>query len=146
MYLVEPAHRPSRRAPLVWAIGAAIPWLFLMVAQTVWFVIDGMDGRYGWAHLLLAACTVVGLVVFVFVVPVPRAKIGDFDTELAEVFFEGFARGAECNLHFHLHAGENLHHIVEVCFKAFARALRAATELDPRAAGTMPSTKGQLSG
>ena len=87
-----------------------------------------------------------GRTFFVFEVPMPKAKIGDFDTELAEVFFEGFARGAECNLHFHLHAGENLHHIVEVCFKAFARALRAATELDPRAAGTMPSTKGQLSG
>lgn len=108
--------------------------------------------RYGSATLpmdeacVTCAIDLSGRTFFVFEVPMPKAKIGDFDTELAEVFFEGFARGAECNLHFHLHAGENLHHIVEVCFKAFARALRAATELDPRAAGTMPSTKGQLSG
>ncbi|CAA0109128.1 Uncharacterised protein [Mycolicibacterium vanbaalenii] len=86
MYLVEPAHRPSRRAPLVWAIGAAIPWLFLMVAQTVWFVIDGMDGRYGWAHLLLAAGTVVGIVVFVFVVPVWRYRVHRWDVDPTAVY------------------------------------------------------------
>ena len=70
-------------------------------------------------------------------------KIGDFDTELCEVFFEGFARGAGCNLHMHLTSGTVLHHIIEICFKAFARALRQALELDPRST-SVPSTKGTL--
>lgn len=105
--------------------------------------------RYGAATLpmdeALATCALdlSGRTFFVFRVPLPKARIGDFDTELAEVFFEGFARGAQCNLHLRLDAGENLHHIVEICFKAFARALRQATELDPRAVG-VPSTKGTL--
>ena len=73
----------------------------------------------------------------------PKAKIGEFDSELAEVFFEAFARSAEANLHVVMHSGENLHHIVEICFKSFARALRVAVERDPRAAG-VPSTKGVL--
>lgn len=108
--------------------------------------------RYGHATLpmdeALATCAVdlSGRTFFVWNVPIPKAKIGDFDAELAEVFFEGFARGAQCNLHVQLHAGENLHHIVEICFKALARALRMATEIDPRAAGAVPSTKGTLSG
>lgn len=106
--------------------------------------------RYGSATLpmdealVTCALDLSGRTYFVWKVPMPKAKIGEFDTELAEVFFEGFARGSQCNLHFHLHAGENLHHIVEICFKAFAKALRHATEIDPRAAGTLPSTKGTL--
>ena len=57
--------------------------------------------------------------------------------------FEAFARGAACNLHVVLHAGTNLHHMTEICFKAFAKALRAAASIDPRASG-VPSTKGSL--
>jgi imidazoleglycerol-phosphate dehydratase len=79
----------------------------------------------------------------VWEVPMPKAKLGTWDTELAEVFFEAFARGAQCNLHVVLHAGQNLHHITEICFKAFAKALRAACTIDPRVAG-IPSTKGSL--
>ena len=82
---------------------------------------------------------------FVWRVPLPKATLGQFDTELAEVFFEAFARTAECNLHIRLHEGENLHHIIEISFKAFAKALREATELDPRSTA-VPSTKGTLSG
>jgi len=106
--------------------------------------------RYGSATLpmdeacVTCALDLSGRTFFVWNVPMPKAKVGDFDTELAEVFFEGFARGAECNLHFHLHAGENLHHIIEVCFKAFARSLRVATEIDPRSPSAVPSTKGRL--
>ncbi|MBX3247326.1 MAG: imidazoleglycerol-phosphate dehydratase HisB [Myxococcales bacterium] len=106
--------------------------------------------RYGWATLPMdEACVscsldLSGRTFFVWKVPMPKAKVGEFDTELAEVFFEGFARGAQCNLHFHLLAGENLHHIIEICFKAFAKALRAAVELDPRAGDVLPSTKGTL--
>lgn len=106
--------------------------------------------RYGHAMLpmdeALASCAVdlSGRTFFVWNVPMPKAKIGEFDTELAEVFFEGFARGAQCNLHMQLHAGQNLHHIVEISFKALARALRMATEIDPRAPASVPSTKGTL--
>lgn len=106
--------------------------------------------RYGSATLpmdeacVTCALDLSGRPFFVWKVPLPKARIGDFDTELAEVFFEGFARGAMCNLHVHLHSGENLHHIIEVSFKALARALRVAVEIDPRVAGAVPSTKGTL--
>jgi imidazoleglycerol-phosphate dehydratase len=80
---------------------------------------------------------------FVWQVPLPKAKIGDFDAELAEIFFEAVARSARMNLHIVLERGENLHHIVEACFKAFARALRRAVSIDPRVVG-VASTKGTL--
>ncbi len=105
--------------------------------------------RYGSATLPMdeARATVAldlsGRPYFVWEVPLPKGKLGEFDTELAEVFFEGFARGAMCNLHVVLHAGTNMHHIVEICFKALAKALMAATRVDPRASG-IPSTKGTL--
>lgn len=105
--------------------------------------------RYGWATLPMdEACVTVALDLsgrpfLVWQVPFPKAKIGDFDAELVEVFFEAVARAAQMNLHVHLLAGQNLHHIAEITFKAFARALRAATEIDPRVVG-VPSTKGSL--
>ena len=106
--------------------------------------------RYGSATLpmdealVTCALDMSGRSFFVWKVPLPKAKLGTFDTELCEVFFEGFVRGAQCNLHLKLHEGENLHHIIEISFKAFARALRDATERDPRVTG-VPSTKGTLS-
>ncbi|NLY94795.1 MAG: imidazoleglycerol-phosphate dehydratase HisB [Myxococcales bacterium] len=105
--------------------------------------------RYGEATLpmdeALVSChlDLSGRTYFVFRVPLPKARLGEFDTELAEVFFEGFARGAQCNLHMRKIEGDNLHHIIEIAFKAFAKALRVATEIDPRQAG-VPSTKGTL--
>ena len=105
--------------------------------------------RYGSATLpmdealVTAALDLSGRAFFVFRVPLPKAKIGEFDVELCEVFFEAFARTAQANLHVVLQAGTNLHHIVEICFKAFARSLRQAVEVDPRATG-VPSTKGTL--
>jgi len=105
--------------------------------------------RYGSATLpmdealVTAAIDLSGRPFFVWRVPLPKAKIGTWDVELAEVFFEAFARTAQANLHVVLHEGQNLHHIVEISFKAFAKALRMATELDPRASG-VPSTKGML--
>jgi imidazoleglycerol-phosphate dehydratase len=80
---------------------------------------------------------------FVWQVPLPKAKMGVWDSELAEVFFEAVARTARMNLHITLESGHNLHHCVEICFKAFARALRSAVELDSRQSG-IPSTKGKL--
>ncbi|MCL2778208.1 MAG: imidazoleglycerol-phosphate dehydratase HisB [Polyangiaceae bacterium] len=105
--------------------------------------------RYGWATLPMdearATCTLdlSGRPLFVWEGIMPKAKIGTWDTELTEVFFDGFARGAACNLHVVLHAGSNLHHMTEICFKAFAKALCAACTIDPRAEG-IPSTKGSL--
>lgn len=107
--------------------------------------------RYGSATLPMdEACTTCaidlsGRTFFVSKLALPKAKVGEFDSELAEVFFEGFARGAQCNLHLYEHGGENLHHRIEIAFKALARALREACEIDPRAAGELPSTKGTLS-
>ncbi len=105
--------------------------------------------RYGSATLpmdealVTVALDLSGRPYFVWRVPMPKAKIGGWDSELAEVFFEGLCRSLGCNLHVRLHEGDNLHHIVEISFKALARALRDACELDPRATG-IPSTKGSL--
>ena len=66
------------------------------------------------------------------------------DAELFEEFFRALAMNARMALHLHRRAGRNQHHVAEACFKATARALRMATEPDPRAAGAIPSTKGAL--
>lgn len=106
--------------------------------------------RYGEATLpmdeALATCALdlSGRTFFVSRVPLPKAKLGTWDVELCPVFFEGFARGAQANLHLRLLEGDNLHHIVEICFKAFAKALMRATRIEPRALGELPSTKGTL--
>jgi len=70
--------------------------------------------------------------------------IGGFDCELAREFFGAFATRAQCNLHVVLHYGGNAHHVIECIFKAFARACDAATRIDPRLGGAVPSTKGTL--
>jgi imidazoleglycerol-phosphate dehydratase len=117
-------------------------------------VLDALGDRHGIRRfgsatlpmdeaLVTAALDLSGRPFFVFRVPLPKAKLGNWDVELAEVFFEAFARTAQANLHLRLIEGSNLHHMVEVSFKAFARALREAVEIDPRAAG-VPSTKGTL--
>jgi imidazoleglycerol-phosphate dehydratase len=77
-------------------------------------------------------------------VPFTRARIGEFDVDLAHEFFQGFANHALATLHIDNLRGDNAHHQCETVFKAFARALRAAVETDPRAAGAVPSTKGLL--
>lgn len=73
-----------------------------------------------------------------------RDKIGEMDTELFEEFFRALAMNALMTLHVTQQAGRNAHHVAEACFKSVARALRAATEADPRASGIIPSTKGAL--
>ncbi|MGV3655624.1 MAG: imidazoleglycerol-phosphate dehydratase HisB [Noviherbaspirillum sp.] len=77
-------------------------------------------------------------------VPFTRAMIGNFDVDLVGEFFRGFVNHAQVTLHIDNLRGANAHHQCESVFKAFGRALRMATELDPRAAGTIPSTKGSL--
>ena len=77
-------------------------------------------------------------------VPFKSGMVGAFDTQLAHEFFQGFVNHAGVTLHIDNLKGENAHHQAETVFKAFARALRSAVEFDPRALGTIPSTKGSL--
>jgi imidazoleglycerol-phosphate dehydratase len=106
--------------------------------------------RYGHAYVPLdeALSRVVidfsGRPGLVMNVPFKSGMIGTFDTQLAHEFFQGFVNHAFVTLHIDNLRGENAHHQCETVFKAFARALRAAVEPDPRAAGTIPSTKGSL--
>jgi len=74
----------------------------------------------------------------------PTAKIGTFDTELVREFFQALATHAGITLHIDRKHGFNSHHIAEAAFKAVAKSLRMAVEMDPRAAGALPSTKGAL--
>ena len=74
----------------------------------------------------------------------PAEKIGSFDAELVREFFQAFAAQAGANIHVERRSGVNGHHIAEAAFKALARSIRQAVELDPRARGDVPSTKGTL--
>ncbi len=77
-------------------------------------------------------------------VPFKSGSVGQFDTQLAYEFFQGFVNHALVTLHIDNLTGDNAHHQAETVFKAFARAVRMALELDPRSAGVIPSTKGSL--
>ena len=81
-----------------------------------------------------------------FHVPFKRGSVGDFDVDLFHEFFQGFVNHAKVTLHIDTLRGENAHHQIETVFKAFGRAVRMAMEADPRMAGTVPSTKGTLTG
>ena len=108
--------------------------------------------RYGHAYVPLdeALSRVVvdfsGRPGLVWNVEFTRAMIGSFDVDLAHEFFQGFVNHAAITLHVDNLRGDNAHHQCETIFKAFARAFRMAAEADPRAAGTIPSTKGSLQG
>jgi imidazoleglycerol-phosphate dehydratase len=105
--------------------------------------------RYGAALVPMdeALCRAVvdlsGRFHLVYEVETRRQSIGNFSVELAEHFWRSFAMAVRCNLHLDLLRGQNTHHILEATFKATARALRQATEIDPRVEG-VPSTKGVL--
>lgn len=75
---------------------------------------------------------------------IPAARIGSYDTELVKEFFVAVTNNSGLTLHIRQLDGVNSHHLVEACFKAFARALRMAVEIDPRRAGAVPSSKGVL--
>jgi imidazoleglycerol-phosphate dehydratase len=108
--------------------------------------------RYGSCDLpmdeTLSRCAidVSGRPFLIFKASFPRDKIGTFDTELVREWFQAFAMNAGITLHLENSYGENAHHIAEVSFKALARALRDAVEIDPRQKDRIPSTKGSLSG
>jgi imidazoleglycerol-phosphate dehydratase len=94
--------------------------------------------------LVDAAVDISGRPFLVWNVDFARPKIGEMDTELFEEFFRALAFNAMVTLHVNQRAGRNAHHVAEACFKATARALRMACEIDPRAADAIPSTKGAL--
>ena len=94
--------------------------------------------------LTRVAIDVSGRPFLVFKVVFGRDKIGTFDTELVNEWFQAFAMNAGITLHVETLYGSNDHHISESCFKALARALRAAFAIDPKAANEIPSTKGSL--
>jgi imidazoleglycerol-phosphate dehydratase len=106
--------------------------------------------RYGSATVpmdeSLAECAIdiSGRPLCVFDAELPATSIAGFDTELAEEFFRAVANGAKLTLHVSVRYGTNAHHMIEACFKAFARALRVAVSIDPDEPG-VPSTKGTLS-
>lgn len=105
--------------------------------------------RYGHFTLPMDECLVTaaidlgGRYAFEYHAPIAAAKIGTFDSELVEHFWQSFAANAKCNLHVVLHHGRNAHHIAECVFKSVARAIRMAAESDPRS-DSVPSTKGVL--
>jgi len=105
--------------------------------------------RYGQATvpmdetLASAALDLSGRPYLVYHVTLPKVKIGEFDVELGREFFQAFVNNAGANLHLNVMYGDNVHHLLEACFKGFARALDMATQLDPRIEGVM-STKGKL--
>jgi imidazoleglycerol-phosphate dehydratase len=105
--------------------------------------------RYGQAPvpmdetLASVAADLSGRPYLVYNVRLPKVKIGEFDVELAREFFQALASNLGANLHINVMYGDNVHHILEACFKATARALDMATQLDPRIEGVM-STKGKL--
>ncbi len=106
--------------------------------------------RYGTATIPMdETCSRVSLDVsqrpyLIWQVAFTKPKLGDMDTELFKEWFQAFAQAAGITLHVENLYGENNHHIVESCFKALARALRQAIEIDPRKADAVPSTKGVL--
>jgi imidazoleglycerol-phosphate dehydratase len=106
--------------------------------------------RYGSALVpmdeSLAECAIdiSGRPLCVFDAELPATSIAGFDAELAEEFFRAVANGAKLTLHVSVRYGSNVHHMIEACFKAFARALRVAVSIDPDESG-VPSTKGTLS-
>ena len=106
--------------------------------------------RYGSATLpmdealILTAVDCSGRGLLVYGLEIPTEKIGTFDTELTEEFWQAFSRCANLTLHIRQLAGRNSHHIVEGAFKSAARSLRQAVAQDPAATGEIPSTKGVL--
>ncbi|NMC75052.1 MAG: imidazoleglycerol-phosphate dehydratase HisB [Geobacteraceae bacterium] len=123
----------------------------IVLGEALKRALGGKEGirRYGQATvpmdetLASAAVDLSGRPYLCFNVPLPKVKIGDFDVELVREFFQAFANTGGLNLHINLAYGENVHHMVEACFKAFARALDEATRRDDRITGVL-STKGKL--
>ncbi|SHM89287.1 imidazoleglycerol-phosphate dehydratase HisB [Roseibium suaedae] len=126
----------------------------IALGQAIRQALGDMAGinRYADTHLAMdealtrCALDVSGRPFLVWDVNFSRDKVGEFDTELFEEFFRAFTMNAGITLHIANLYGSNCHHIAETCFKAVARTLRKAIEIDPRQANRIPTTKGQLGG
>jgi imidazoleglycerol-phosphate dehydratase len=126
----------------------------IALGQAVKQALGDMKGitRYADVHvpmdeaLTRVALDVSGRPFLAFKAKFGRDKVGAFDTELVQEWFQAFAMNAGLTLHVETLYGTNDHHIAESCFKGLARALRAAFAIDPRASGEVPSTKGTLTG
>ena len=94
--------------------------------------------------LVMCAVDISGRGLLNFDVKLPSSSVGTMDTELAEEFFLAFAKNAGITIHIKMLDGKNTHHIIEACFKALARALRAAIKIDTDYENEIPSTKGTL--
>src|SRR5438094_2833930 len=124
----------------------------IALGQAVKQALGDMKGitRYADVHLPMdealtrVAIDISGRPFLVFQAEFVRDKVGTFDTELVNEWFQAFAMNAGITLHVEMLYGTNDHHIAESCFKGLARALRAAVAIDPRAADEIPSTKGSL--
>jgi imidazoleglycerol-phosphate dehydratase len=124
----------------------------IALGQAVRKALGDMKGitRYADVHMPMdealtrVALDISGRPFLVFKAEFSRDKVGAFDTELVQEWFQAFAVNAGVTLHVETLYGSNNHHIAESCFKGLARALRIAVTIDPRAAGEIPSTKGQL--
>src|SRR5438093_9390861 len=126
----------------------------IALGQAVKQALGDMKGitRYADVHvpmdeaLTRVAIDISGRPFLVFKVAFVRDKVGSFDTELVQEWFQAFAVNSGVTLHLETLYGSNDHHIAESCFKGLARALRAAVAIDARAANEIPSTKGTLGG
>ena len=126
----------------------------IALGQAVKQALGDMKGitRYASLHMPMdealtrVAIDVSGRPFLVFKSQFVRDKVGTFDTELVNEWFQAFAMNSGVTLHVETLYGSNDHHIAESCFKGLARALRSALAIDPRAAGEVPSTKGKLGG
>lgn len=126
----------------------------IAIGQAVAEALGDMKGirRYADVHIPMdetltrVAIDVSGRPYLIWKVNFTKPKLGDMDTELFKEWFQAFAQAAGITLHVENIYGENNHHIVESCYKALARALRDALEIDPRKADAIPSTKGTLGG
>ena len=126
----------------------------IALGQAVKQALGDMKGitRYADVHvpmdeaLTRVAIDISGRPFLVFKAEFVRDKVGTFDTELVQEWFQAFAMNAGITLHAETLYGTNDHHIAESCFKGLARALRAAVTIDPRAKDEVPSTKGSLGG
>jgi imidazoleglycerol-phosphate dehydratase len=126
----------------------------IVLGQAIRQALGDLKGvtRYADAYLPMdetlsrAAIDISGRPFLVFHVEFPREKIGTFDTELVREWFQAFVMNAGITLHVETLYGANAHHVAESCFKALARALRAAIAIDSRMEGELPTTKGKLGG
>ena len=124
----------------------------IAVGQAVSAALGDRKGirRYGHAYvpmdeaLVRVALDLSNRPYLIWHVEMPTEKLGIMDTELFREWFQAFSQHAGATLHVECLYGTNTHHIVEACFKALARALRAAVEIDPRRSDAVPSTKGSL--